>query len=242
MFLFPGPSCKCKPEFTGKACECPKSIDTCVAKSSGLVCNGEGECICGQCRCYASSRYRGDTCEQCFNCPNKHCAPNEDCVICAHKHRDEFLRNNDTTVCYEQCKNVDVIITDEPSEADGREQCIAEDDDDCSYVFYYFPPSNETDLPTLEICKKYCDDDLALYLIIIAIIIGILLLGVSALVAWKIIVTIQDRREFAEFQAALKDADVKRNENPMFRMPVQTFKNPSHQKEGAAKRRSMRFR
>ena len=196
--------------------------------------------MCGECRCYPTSRYRGDTCEQCFNCPNKHCEPNKECVICAHKHREELAEKNSTAVCQNKCKDVDIVIVEEPSEMEGREQCIAEDDDDCSYLFYYFPPGNISEFARIEISKKYCDDDLALILIILFIILAILLIGVSLLVVWKIIVTIQDRKEFAEFQAALKHADVKRNENPMFVSPTQTFSNPSH--ESKMKRRSLRLR
>ncbi|XP_075243255.1 integrin beta-5-like isoform X2 [Convolutriloba macropyga] len=303
-----GASCECEPEYTGKACDCPVSTATCVSEVSGLICNGQGECVCGECRCFPNSTYRGEKCEQCFNCPDIHCEPNKECVICAYEHRDEIVddeergsNTNNTSgypqegeteekegrkrvnltdivdrYCHLECRNVLVYMVEEESEGEGREQCIVEDEnEDCSYLFYYFPRSpdyedsvvngsmsttptttttssaeqdlNATDIgypvrvAVIEIRKKYCEDALLLILIILAIIIGILLIGMSVLIVWKIVVTIQDRREFAEFQSALKQADVKRNENPMFIKPTQTVSNPAHEQDSSS-RRSLRIR
>ena len=41
-------------------------------------------------------------------------------------------------------------------------------------------------------------------LIVLGVVIGVLLVGVLALLAWKAVVTIHDRREFARFQEEFK--------------------------------------
>lgn len=75
--------CICAPGWTGRACECPISTDSCLS-ANGKICNGKGECICGRCRCFDSpdgNRYSGAKCEICPTCPTK-CVEYKNCVMC----------------------------------------------------------------------------------------------------------------------------------------------------------------
>lgn len=59
--------CQCEPGYTGPACECPLSTDTCLSKN-GKICNGHGDCICGKCHCHTDEdgqRYSGPFCDIC---------------------------------------------------------------------------------------------------------------------------------------------------------------------------------
>ena len=49
-------------------------------------------------------------------------------------------------------------------------------------------------------CRKPTD----VKLIVLGVVIGILVVGILALLAWKAVVTIHDRREFARFQEEFK--------------------------------------
>lgn len=50
----------------GVACQCPLSTESCRS-ANGKICNGHGQCICGQCRCNTTEthRYSGAKCESC---------------------------------------------------------------------------------------------------------------------------------------------------------------------------------
>lgn len=50
----------------------------CIA-SNGTVCNGQGVCDCGVCKC--EGQYSGLTCEECPTCPSP-CDTYKDCVSC----------------------------------------------------------------------------------------------------------------------------------------------------------------
>ncbi|XP_060584160.1 integrin beta-like protein 1 [Ruditapes philippinarum] len=63
--------CECEPGYTGEACECPTSSDSCMA-SNGMICNGVGNCVCGECMCDKDSYFRGPTCEECPILEPKH--------------------------------------------------------------------------------------------------------------------------------------------------------------------------
>lgn len=59
--------CMCEPGYTGPACECALSKETCISKN-GKECNGHGECICGKCRCFTDEegqKYSGPFCDIC---------------------------------------------------------------------------------------------------------------------------------------------------------------------------------
>ena len=42
--------CVCKPGWTGPACDCRSSNDTCMPPNGGEICSGHGECECGVCK------------------------------------------------------------------------------------------------------------------------------------------------------------------------------------------------
>lgn len=61
-------------------CVCSESCDrnNCFA-TNGLMCNNQGTCECGTCKC--DGEYRGPTCEECPDCPSV-CEIYRHCVSC----------------------------------------------------------------------------------------------------------------------------------------------------------------
>nr|XP_024128437.1 integrin beta-3 [Oryzias melastigma] len=88
--------CQCHHGRLGPRCECSvedyklSDDDNCVSKTSGRVCSGRGECLCGQCSCHPNDfgQVWGKYCEcDDFNCPRFKgalCSGNGkcDCGIC----------------------------------------------------------------------------------------------------------------------------------------------------------------
>ncbi|XP_019628305.1 PREDICTED: uncharacterized protein LOC109472881 isoform X1 [Branchiostoma belcheri] len=72
--------CECEGGWTGAACECSESVDSCRS-SNGLICNNHGECNCGICRCNPSTFYYGPQCDDCATCPGI-CGELRECGEC----------------------------------------------------------------------------------------------------------------------------------------------------------------
>ena len=53
-------------------------------------------------------------------------------------------------------------------------------------------------------CSVECRRPPNVKLIVLGVVIGILVVGILALLAWKAVVTVHDRREFARFQEEFK--------------------------------------
>ena len=72
------------------------------------------------------------------------------------------------------------------------------------------------------------------YLWLIGLVIGVFLLGLLLLLAWKCIVTMKDRREFERFEKDQKTAKWPKMENPIFEQAVTTVRNPMYAVEKSA--------
>ncbi|KAL3282735.1 hypothetical protein HHI36_005905 [Cryptolaemus montrouzieri] len=57
---------------------------------------------------------------------------------------------------------------------------------------------------------------------------SIVLIALISLIIWKLFTSIYDRREYARFENERKNLKWNRNENPLYRDVVATFKNPSY--------------
>lgn len=54
----------------------------------------------------------------------------------------------------------------------------------------------------------------------------IVLAGIILLVIWKIVTEVHDRREYVRFEKERQNAKWDRGENPLYKEPTTTIKNP----------------
>ncbi|XP_035688245.1 integrin beta-1-like [Branchiostoma floridae] len=211
--------CECTAEWEGSACQCPAGNSTCVA-TNGLLCNDQGLCECGICNCFASSLYRGPTCEECPTCPGQ-CELLRPCVQCEAFGTGELDED--------ECKLCDpkAIIVDELKQGDEVTRCVFKDEDDCSFIFTY---GNGLDgNMEIEVQRtKVCPEEVNILAIILGVIGGILGIGLALLLIWKLLMTIHDRREFAKFEKERMNAKWDTGENPIYKQATSTFKNPTY--------------
>uniref|UniRef100_A0A1I7ZCY2 Integrin_B_tail domain-containing protein n=1 Tax=Steinernema glaseri TaxID=37863 RepID=A0A1I7ZCY2_9BILA len=224
-------SCTCLPGWTGHACECPTSQDTCIA-ANGLICNGHGKCVCGKCICeedQAGGRYSGPKCELCPTCPTK-CVEYKPCVMCQMWQSGPY---NDT-----QCAECpfEVIPVDElpvlnvTNNAESDECQFVDPADDCTfyYLYYYEPRANNI---TVWVNRhKNCPAPVPVLVIVLGVIAGIVLLGLLLLLLWKLLTVLADRAEFAKFENERLNARYDANENPIYKQATTTFMNPTYSK------------
>lgn len=212
--------CKCRTGWSGEDCSCPVSDATCRSPDSGLVCSGHGVCECGLCKCDVP--YRGLTCGQCLTCQGEKCDIYQEYV-----HHVVFQAECSSE---NKCKNPGIVIAqvDHVEDSDknkdnGVEFCRYEDDDGCYYYFRYFHNNN-----TVEVQRtKVCQEKVNLLALILGLIAAIVACGVLLLVAWKIVTTIHDRKEFAKFEKEREMAKWDTGENPLYKKATSTFRNPT---------------
>lgn len=186
--------CRCKEGWTGKDCACRQDTSECVNPKTGVICSGHGTCNCGQCECHSNEQeqYTGAYCEECPTC-KKLCDVYKDCVQC-RIHASGPLTE-------EECNNCTVhpIGTSEFTVEEGEELCVFWDENDCVYHFKYKYSKPDDTIYVVAQNTKDCPEPVDILAIVLGVIIGIVLIGLALLLIWKLLATIQDRREVAKF-------------------------------------------
>lgn len=222
--------CECKKEWTGAACECLKSVDTCIDPKSGKICAGHGECICGKCSCIRTEevQYTGEHCEECPTCPTK-CEQFKDCVRCTTFGTGP-LTKEECALCKNDTFRIEVLKDERIEEKPDETKCVFIDDDDCRYEFKYklIPTDNDEIAAITSSTLKDCPAPLPIFLILLALALLILLLGLLGLLLWKCLTMWKDRREIAKFEKEKLTAKWDTGENPIFKQATSTFKNPTY--------------
>uniref|UniRef100_A0A8D0CIR9 Integrin beta n=1 Tax=Scleropages formosus TaxID=113540 RepID=A0A8D0CIR9_SCLFO len=170
--------CQCNPEWKGENCNCSTRTDTCMS-SLGLLCSGRGQCVCGSCECTQPGAY-GATCDKCPTCPDA-CTIKKECVECRHFKRGKLFEEQ---TCARICRD-DIQLVDDLGEEDRTAAVLSD------------PVMEEqTTPPRVPDCPKGPD----ILVVLLSVAGAILILGLAALLVWKLLVTIHDRREFAKFE------------------------------------------
>ncbi|KAL9966542.1 hypothetical protein ACROYT_G024630 [Oculina patagonica] len=212
-------NCSCSGNWTGPSCSCTKSTEGCM--KDGVLCNGYGTCECGNCVCNASTVYRGKYCDECPSCAGK-CSLNKDCVQCL-VFKSGVISAED---CKTRCKDFKVNEVDELTPEMG-ERCTFKDDDDCSFSFSYKEnPGKDIEISVQR--EKVCPKEAEALAVILGVVGGVLGVGLALLLIWKLLATIQDRREFAKFEKERQNAQWDTGENPIFKQATTTFQNPTY--------------
>nr|AAG25994.1 integrin beta chain [Podocoryna carnea] len=215
--------CNCTESWQGDACEdrCLAGEDRCF-DNAGVMCSGKGTCKCNQCKCIDG--YIGDFCQECVtNCPDP-CQNYRECVKC----RVFDTSDLSTAECEVECARWNITSHIVVDKVPDDRRCIARDEDDCSFVFTY-NKDNITDTVQLVVQRdRICPAEPDILAIILGVIAGIVGIGLALLLIWKLLATIQDRREFAKFEKDRQNPKWDSGENPIYKKATSTFQNPMY--------------
>uniref|UniRef100_A0A8C1Z308 Integrin beta n=1 Tax=Cyprinus carpio TaxID=7962 RepID=A0A8C1Z308_CYPCA len=184
--------CQCDPDWKGENCNCSTRTDTCMS-SLGLLCSGRGQCVCGSCECTQPGAY-GSTCDKCPTCPDA-CTLKKDCVECKHFKRGKLF---DDDTCTRICRD-EIRLVDDLGTSINAVNCTYKDEDDCVQRFQYYEDNSGKSILSL-VKEPDCPKGPDILVVLLSVAGAILFLGLAALLIWKLLITIHDRREFAKFE------------------------------------------
>jgi hypothetical protein len=213
--------CKCDPGWTKSDCSCSTDTSNCIS-SNGLICNGKGKCNCGKCECNEDSGYFGRQCEDCPTCPLP-CENNKDCVQCKVFGTGQKMTQYE---CDRDCGQLEMIQVDRVEFDANNKKCqFIDQTDNCTFFFSYDILNNKK--IKYESIKE-CPKTFPTWAIIAIIVSGVLFIGFTILIIWKIFDTMQQKRECARFNEEKKKAAWETSENPLYKSATSKFDNPTY--------------
>ncbi|XP_073713556.1 integrin beta-3a isoform X1 [Misgurnus anguillicaudatus] len=213
-------SCQCHSGWSGEICDCSTRTDTCMG-SGGLLCSGRGHCVCGVCECTQPGAY-GFTCEKCPTCPDA-CTIKKECVECKHYKRGDLFEKNCNNICRDEIVPVDELEFHEKNAVN----CSYKDEDACVQNFQYYEDASGKSFLYL-VKEPECPKGPDVLVVVLAVTGAILLLGLLALLLWKLLVTVHDRHEFAKFEEEKAKAKWEAANNPLYKGATTTFQNVTY--------------
>lgn len=204
--------CHCYSGYSGAACECETSEQSCTV--GGVVCNGRGTCTCNKCHCD-----RGYMPPFCLNCPSctEPCQQRLPCVECLAFDIGGFKKN-----CSVACKNTTLEVVEHLG-SDRR--CELRDSEGC-WVRYK--------LQQLEGREKYKAEVLlqrdcppSLVAIVASSVVAVALVGLLLLLLVKLLIYMNDLKEFRKFENEKKKSRWAEADNPLFQNATTTVTNPT---------------
>ncbi|XP_072298988.1 integrin beta-3a [Eucyclogobius newberryi] len=220
-------TCQCDQGWKGENCNCTRRTDTCMS-DMGLLCSGRGSCECGVCQCTQPGAY-GAKCEKCPTCPDS-CTIKQQCVECQHFKRGQYVNDNSCArICRDEINVVDnlgkAIVA--VSQSSNAVNCSYKDENDCVQHFQYY--EDDSGKSVLYVVKEpVCPEGADVLVVSLAVAGAILLLGLIALLIWKLLITIHDRREFAKFEEERAKAKWDTTHNPLYKGATSTFTNVAY--------------
>ncbi|KAA3674345.1 integrin beta 1 [Paragonimus westermani] len=147
---------------------------------------------------------------------------------------------NAAAVCGSAC-NGTVIDTARVKLIDNNEQkddsnlCIIYTDDSCRIFFTYrysdaIYVNRKVDLNIMR--KSECAKTINILYIVLGVVAGIVLGGIILLLIYKLVITIDDRRELAKFEQQGENMRWEMAENPIFESPTTKVINPTYEESG----------
>ncbi|XP_008196758.2 integrin beta-nu isoform X1 [Tribolium castaneum] len=237
--------CKCYFPYTGSICQYK-----CPTDKNGQICSGHGECVeNGQCEC--DPQYSGQDC----SCLESHegcsysdgiCSENGKCECnscnCERGYSGRFCQICDQ--CKQMCADYDLIVAKGHNVTKGGRRIvldsvedIPEDERNCLTRFtrddgeycevVYKIQSVKSDFVRIKAMPPQCYKPVAASVYVGLIIGALLVAGLLFILGWKARNMIQDKREYNEF---VKNRQMNQtNENPLYKSPLVTYKNPMQQ-------------
>ncbi|XP_043931048.1 integrin beta-2-like isoform X2 [Protopterus annectens] len=212
-------TCKCNEEYEGSACQCKKSIKSCL-NSRNNVCSGRGTCVCDICQC--TNGYQPPFCETCPGCAVP-CAKYALCIECEH------FKNEKNT---EKCKTVNCTgFTANIVESLGKDKMCKEKDSVNCFMSFTLKENDGFDSYSATVLKdRECPQPPNIVAIVGGTIAGVALIGLLLLILWKVVTEIYDRREYHRFEKEKQKAKWD-TANPLFKSATTVVVNPHFSSE-----------
>ncbi|KAL4659297.1 integrin beta-3 [Arapaima gigas] len=209
--------CNCNSGWTGDNCNCSTNTADCMSDLK-LLCSGRGHCICGVCDCTQPGAY-GSKCERCPTCPDV-CTFKKECVEC--KRRQLYEDNSCNIMCSDGMELVDLLIFHK-----NAVNCTYKDENDCVVHFQYYEDVSSKSILSI-IKEAECPKGPDTLVVLMSVMGAILLLGLGALLVWKLLITIHDRREFTKFEEERARAKWEAGNNPLYKGATSVFTNVTY--------------
>uniref|UniRef100_A0A8C4QLN4 Integrin beta n=1 Tax=Eptatretus burgeri TaxID=7764 RepID=A0A8C4QLN4_EPTBU len=210
--------CKCDANWTGEICNCSQNEAACLA-TDGTVCSKRGKCVCGRCICDEGSH--GNTCDKCPSCTDI-CSAQRDCVECKLFNAGPLASGQE---CEMRCSGTITVVDNIDSSIE--QLCTYKDDDGCVMHFALFEsPEGYLNITALQ--NKECTEGPKVLPVVLAVTSTVLGLGLLALLIWKLLVSLHDRREVARFIQEQGKACWEAETNPIYKGTVSTFTNVAY--------------
>ncbi|CAB4024402.1 Hypothetical predicted protein, partial [Paramuricea clavata] len=216
--------CKCKEGYIGSNCgeiDCALYLPKCLTDVEGrgkVNCSDHGTCDCGECKC--ESFYEGSRCEKCPSCAGR-CGDYQTCVLC----KVFGVTPNNATLCA-NCPTIEKLSTlAKLQELQLPTTCQETDDEGCTYYYSYQNIKNVTRVYAVE--NKDCPEGPDVLLIVLAVIGGIVGIGIILLILWKLLTAMVDRREYQKFEQDRAKSKWHREKNPLYQPATSTVQNPT---------------
>ncbi|XP_065896194.1 integrin beta pat-3-like [Dysidea avara] len=230
-------SCTCLPGWTaraeGGACDCPLSNETCES-GLGLQCSDRGSCGCGECSC-DEDIFSGPFCEICTGsrarCPeNPECTVFRDCVICSTMSGGEECSDVNCTL-----QRLESSVNTETYLIEGTSLTSFCQISQGGFAYQYFVGTSGITFTSegtiVELMSVDCSDDgVEPWIIIIAILGGLILLAIIVLIIIRLIIELRYIVEFRQWKKELENAHFPKNDNPLFQKATEDFVNPAYGK------------
>uniref|UniRef100_A0AAY4B1W3 Integrin beta n=1 Tax=Denticeps clupeoides TaxID=299321 RepID=A0AAY4B1W3_9TELE len=245
--------CLCDAGRLGPQCECseadykPSDEDTCKAGPDSPVCSGRGVCICGQCSCrnnnfgkvwgthcqcddYSCIRFKGKLCSGhgVCSCGVCQCDPDWSGENCNCSRRTDTCMSS-LGLCSGrgQCVCGTCECTQPGAHGATCETCPT-CPDQCTIKKVYAESHNGIKYYWGFILCAVCPEGPNIGVVLASVTGAILLLGLAALLIWKLLVTIHDRREYAKFEEERAKAKWDAGNNPLYKGATTTFTNVTY--------------
>ncbi|KAJ8003556.1 hypothetical protein DPEC_G00149580 [Dallia pectoralis] len=199
--------CVCQSGWTGEFCNCSSAVDRCVSED-GVLCSGRGKCVCGKCLCSVPGA-SGEACERCPTCGDT-CSSARSCVEC------HLQAEGPTEKCAQKCSVPHVFVNDSVEyDKTWSMACTLNSENECLISFNMVVEGVRSSVYYLQIYD--CPEPPNIPMIILGVSLSVLCMGTILLVAWKLLVSVHDRKEVAKFEAERAKAKWQSDTNPLFR-------------------------
>uniref|UniRef100_H2YKU2 Integrin beta n=1 Tax=Ciona savignyi TaxID=51511 RepID=H2YKU2_CIOSA len=194
------------------SCTCHESNCIDPSNPNATVCSSHGNCSCSICEC--DPKYDGKYCQDC-NSPlcktvTAECSSHEACAICVNS----AVQNREVIpirFLIPPPFRSSLVLNNQP----GKQHYISLD------LFLRQRLAHKRNRPGN--CPKPIDP----VIIVLPIVAGIVVLGMIALIAWKVYQTWRDKREWQVFENEMKKSKWTKGQNPIFEEASTRFENPT---------------